>query len=206
MEAEKLRIYDKHGTARGIATRQDVHKQGYWHKTFHCWMMRREKGKDLIYLQLRSEDKKDFPSLFDITAAGHLLAHETVQDGVREVQEELGINVKFEELISLGTIKDQLLLPDFIDNEQCYCFLYRKKENSNETFELQLEEVSGIVTVEFEELAALFKKEKERIEVDEIIHQSTSRPSFSKWIGLKDFVPHSQAYLEEIIERIRWTL
>ncbi|ANU26698.2 hypothetical protein [Planococcus versutus] len=82
----------------------------------------------------------------------------------------------------------------------------RKKENSNETFELQLEEVSGIVTVEFEELAALFKKEKERIEVDEIIHQSTSRPPFSKWIGLKDFVPHSQAYLEEIIERIRWAL
>ncbi|WP_051041723.1 NUDIX hydrolase [Planococcus halocryophilus] len=127
METEKLRIYDEHRVAQDIASRQTIHEQGYWYETFHCWVISREDEKDMIYLQLRSEDKKDFPGLFDITAAGHLLADETVKDGVREVREELGLKVSFNELISLGTIKDQLAIGGFLDNEHCHCFLYHKK-------------------------------------------------------------------------------
>ncbi|CAM5275178.1 NUDIX hydrolase OS=Lysinibacillus sphaericus OX=1421 GN=LS41612_02185 PE=4 SV=1 [Lysinibacillus sphaericus] len=45
-----------------------------------------------IYFQIRSGQKKDYPGLLDITAAGHLLAVETVEAGIREVKEELGVN------------------------------------------------------------------------------------------------------------------
>ncbi|MGB6409093.1 MAG: NUDIX domain-containing protein, partial [Planococcus donghaensis] len=141
METESLRIFDEHRVAQGEASRKTVHEKGYWHETFHCWVVSREDEKDMIYLQLRSEDKKDFPGLFDITAAGHLLADETVKDGVREVREELGLKVSFNELISLGTIKDQLAIGGFLDNEHCHCFLYHKKNNHDKTFELQKEEV-----------------------------------------------------------------
>ncbi|MEK4700857.1 hypothetical protein MKX47_14755 [Solibacillus sp. FSL R7-0668] len=51
---------------------------------------------------MRSKLKKDYPNQFDITAAGYLLATETVLDGVRELYEELGINIAFEELKALG--------------------------------------------------------------------------------------------------------
>ncbi|ANU24567.1 NUDIX hydrolase [Planococcus donghaensis] len=206
METENLRIYDEHRVAQGVASRQVVHEKGYWHETFHCWVVSREKDRDMIYLQLRSNDKKDFPGLFDITAAGHLLADETVKDGVREVREELGLRVEFNELFPLGTIQDQLAIGNFVDNEHCHCFLYRKKDNYDETFELQKEEVAGMAKVDFRELAALIARENERIEVEGFLSTLEERQYFKKEISLTDLVPHSTGYLEKIIEQIEIAL
>lgn len=202
MEKEKIRIYDDHGIAQGVATRRTVHEKGYWHETFHCWVVGRENNKDIVYLQLRSKDKKDFPGLFDITAAGHLVVGEAVRDGVREVQEELGLKVDFAELTSLGMIKDQISLLNFIDNERCHCFLYRKQDNNDAAFELQMEEVSGMAKVGFAELADLFTGKKERVEVEGFVIVAGESSTFKKGIGLKDLVPHSQNYLEEIIKQL----
>ena len=206
METEKLRIYDEHRVAQGVASRQVVHEKGYWHETFHCWVVSREKDQDLIYLQLRSRDKKDFPGLFDITAAGHLLADESVKDGVREVSEELGLKISFNELIPLGTTKDQLAIGDFLDNEHCHCFLYFKKDNNDHTFELQKEEVSGIAKVDFEEFAALISRAKDRVEVEGFISTLEGKETFKKEISLTDLVPHSALYWQNIIEQIELVL
>ncbi|WP_142827564.1 NUDIX hydrolase [Planococcus soli] len=203
METEKLCIYDEQGTPKGIADRQTVHEKGYWHETFHCWVAGRQGGRNVVYLQLRSDGKKDFPGLFDITAAGHLLADETVEDGIREVQEELGIGVGFEELTPMGIIKDQIALSGFIDNERCHCFLYKDLENIDLRFELQLEEVSGMAKADFEALAALFTGTKEKVNVEGFEITSDGRKKlFERAIGLKDLVPHSTGYLEKIVESI----
>lgn len=70
MENEMLKIFDENKHQIGIATREEVHRLGHWHEAFHCWFVSREEEKDYIYLQLRSDMKKDYPSLLDITAAG----------------------------------------------------------------------------------------------------------------------------------------
>ncbi|WP_223260763.1 NUDIX hydrolase [Bacillus sp. LNXM65] len=93
MEQEKLNILNEQHEAIGVAPRSDVHAQGLWHETFHFWLLKKELDTVYLYFQLRSPAKKDFPSLFDITAAGHLLANEQPSDGVREVEEELGLTV-----------------------------------------------------------------------------------------------------------------
>ncbi|MFE4704405.1 hypothetical protein [Peribacillus simplex] len=98
--------------------------------------------------------KKDYPNLLDITAAGHLLAHETVDDGVREIKEEAGIGVSFDELVPLGIIEYQQTKEDFIYKELANVFLY-ESAHSFDDFTLQPEEVSGMVKVvlnDFEEL------------------------------------------------------
>ena len=203
METEKIRVYDEEGSPKGIATRQDVHEKGYWHDTFHCWLAGRQGDRDVVYLQLRSETKKDFPGLFDITAAGHLLAEETIEDGVREVREELGVPVDFGDLCSLGMIKDQIALPGFMDNERCHCFLYKDLENIDLRFELQLEEVSGMAKLDFRALAALFMREKESVEIEGFeVASDGGKRTFVREISLQDLVPHSAVYLEEIIASI----
>ncbi|GKW46519.1 NUDIX domain-containing protein [Planococcus sp. NCCP-2050] len=203
METEKLRVFDEDGNAIGVASREEVHRRGYWHETFHCWMVSRKEGKGFVHLQLRSPLKKDFPNLFDITAAGHLMAEETVEDGIREVEEELGLTVAFEELIPLGIIKDQIHLDGFLDNERCHNFLYRISENPHAVLELQKEEVAGMATVEFTAFAQLCLGERTEVEAKgfEVAEDGEKKP-FVTTIRMDNLVPHSTDYLREVVEGI----
>ena len=50
---EILDIYDAKMNHIGTASREEAHKFGYWHQTFHCWIVRREKGKNYVLFQIR---------------------------------------------------------------------------------------------------------------------------------------------------------
>ncbi|WP_453989811.1 NUDIX hydrolase [Bacillus nitroreducens] len=123
METEQLRIFDENKNHIGIASREDVHRLGYWHEVFHCWFICEEEGTYKLYLQLRSKNKKDYPNLLDITAAGHLLANERVEDGIREIEEEIGIDLSFQDLIPLGVVDYTVIRENFIDKEIAHVFL-----------------------------------------------------------------------------------
>lgn len=207
METEKIAAYDENGVSLGVATRQEIHKKGYWHDTFHCWFVSKKAGKDFIHLQLRSKEKKDFPDLLDITAAGHLLADETVEDGIREVEEELGVAASFEELVPLGIIKDQIHQNGFFDNERCHVFLYKAEENIDAMYELQKEEVAGIVTVDFQKFYALCQGlEKEILAEGFSIAANGQKIAISKSISTNDLVPHSSTYLKQVTKLIEQKL
>jgi ADP-ribose pyrophosphatase YjhB (NUDIX family) len=45
---------------------------------------------------------KNFPGLLDVSAAGHIEAGESIEHGIREVREELGIEIDRSRLIKLG--------------------------------------------------------------------------------------------------------
>lgn len=198
MESEKINVYDEDGKHLGAAARKEIHEKGLWHETFHCWIVTKEEGRCFIHLQIRSSTKKDFPDLLDISAAGHLLSQETVEDGIREVEEELGIKVAYEDLISLGIIKDQIVEQSFIDNERCHTFLYMPKGEIDDAYVLQKEEVAGMVKADFESFYALCFGDMEEITVEGFqISADQNKSEIQKKVGLKDLVPHSQAYLEQ---------
>lgn len=202
MESEKLKIFDDNRNQIGIATREEVHKAGYWHDVFHCWFVSKEKDTDYIYLQLRSEAKKDYPGLFDITAAGHLLADESVMDGVREVREELGIHVSFEELEPLGVIDYSVINGDFIDKEIANIFLY-KMLGGFEDFKLQEEEVSGIIKVKFDDFADFWLGGKETIHIEGFkMDEAGNKIHMVQMAGKNQFVTHQISYYETVIQRI----
>lgn len=198
MQCERLKVFDENYQHNGEATRAEVHERGLWHETFHCWLVSREAGTRYIYLQLRSETKRDFPGLLDITAAGHLLEGESVEDGVREVEEELGIEVTFDELQSLGVIKDRLVTSDIKDLELTNVFLLPWSGSLDE-FRVQKEEVAGIVKAELEQFDQLCSGELESILIE-------GKDQYGNWIhkkvGQEDIVPHETFYIREVLKRI----
>lgn len=203
MSREIMNIFDEHRNHIGTANRKDVHKEGYWHETFHCWFVNIEKGINFVYFQLRSDVKRDFPSLLDITAAGHLLSNEFVYDGVREIKEELGVDVLFKDLTPLGIIKDCIITGDFVDREFAHVFLYKTHDYQFD-FQLQKEEVSGVVKANFDDFYDFCLGQKEEIRVEGFMTDEQDNEMFiSKNIMKHHFVPHPNSYLEQVAKRIK---
>ena len=99
--AETIDIYDANLQHLGKMDRVEAHLKGHWHRTFHCWVVNGE-GEGRILFQHRSAEMVNFPNMFDVSAAGHLEAGENVEQGIREVSEELGIPTSMDALHSLG--------------------------------------------------------------------------------------------------------
>jgi isopentenyldiphosphate isomerase len=203
LENEQLKIFDKNRNQIGVATREDIHRLGYWHETFQCWFIREEKGTVYLYLQLRSNTKKDYPNLLDITAAGHLMADETVRDGIREIKEEIGIELSFQELIPLGIIDYCVINEGLIDKEIANVFLY-KSNKSFDDYTLQKEEVTGIVKTEFNDFAELWFDERETIKIKGFeIMENGNKKIIDEEVSRNKFVPHQVNFYKAVIEKIK---
>ncbi|OZM56384.1 NUDIX hydrolase [Lottiidibacillus patelloidae] len=199
MEHEVLNVFNKERELIGTATRAEVHRKGLWHEAFHCWFVAKEDDVEYIYLQLRSPQKKDNPNLYDITAAGHLLATESVEDGVREVKEELGIDVAIEQLLPLGIVEYSVKKENFIDNEFANVFLYRGNFSFDD-FSLQKEEVAGIVKIAFSHFYELWLGEREKVQLTGFTEiGETEKVFLNDEVGKDAFVQHPLAYYENIL-------
>lgn len=123
--AELLDIYDDNMARIGTKARAAVHRDGDWHRVFHCWVIHRDAaGEDWLLMQKRAADKDTFPGYLDISAAGHYAAGETERDGLRELQEELGLYVDYSDLISLGRRVSTLIYEDLIDRQFADVYFY----------------------------------------------------------------------------------
>ncbi|MFT8323476.1 MAG: NUDIX domain-containing protein [Bacillus sp. (in: firmicutes)] len=199
MELEMLNIYDQNLNHIGTASRQEVHKRGLWHKTFHCWVVAKEEDGNYIYFQLRSNRKKDYPNKLDITAAGHLLATETIEDGIREVKEEIGIDVAYKELVCLGMVQNCILSEKMVDQEFSYVYLHYLQPKAS--FTLQEEEVAGIVKAEFDHFYNLCMDRQTEMIVQVI--QGEDNKQLEHMVSKNDFVPHEETYFKAVADLIK---
>lgn len=152
---ELFDIYDEALTHIGVKPREEVHRDGDWHQVFHCWVIGRDaEGAAYVVLQKRALDR-DYPGKIDISAAGHLEAGEAVSDGVREIEEELGLKVQFADLTPLGIRIGATKLGDFIDCQFCHVFFYECNQ-ALETYRFQSEEILGLVKFPIEAGLRLF--------------------------------------------------
>lgn len=112
---EYIDIFDYNNNPTGeIKEKTRAHEDGNFHRTAYVWIMNDKKE---LLLQKRSATKKSHPNFWDISGVGHIRAGETVIEGaIRELKEELGVEVKEEGLL-------------IHEEEYKYLFKYIRKQN-----------------------------------------------------------------------------
>ena len=156
MDIEYLDIYDANFNHIGTEDRNKVHERGLWHQTIHCWIIR-PNGK--IVVQMRGANILSHPNTLDISAAGHLRAGEKLKDCVREVKEEIGIDIEFDALTYLGYFRrtsDSVRDGQPNHNREFTHVFFVKDETPLREYQLQKDEVDGIYEMDIDKALALF--------------------------------------------------
>lgn len=162
---EYFDILDENGNKTGkIKLRNNVHKDGDWHKAVHIWIINQNNE---ILLQRRSATKDSNPNMLDISCAGHISAGDnSLNTAVRELKEELNLDINPNELKFIKTIKrDVKYTKTFINREFDDMYILKANININ-NMKFQESEISEIMFVAYEE----FKKMVNTKQSDLIMH------------------------------------
>ena len=170
-----LDIIDENGNELGFTKlKSKAHKDGDWHRGAHLWIIKDSK----ILLQKRSPNKNFFPNCFDVACGGHVSSGETYEETiVREVKEELGLEIKKEELVFIEKRKQVSVMKEsnLISREILEVYLFRFNGDIND-LKLKADEVSEIRLFDPSELLEMMKTKPEMFVDDEqyffeIIHK-----------------------------------
>lgn len=204
MADELVDIFDENMTFLGTALKSQAHREGLWHKTFHCWLAQKTpEGKTLLWLQLRNPDKDIFPDKLDISAAGHIRAGEEVKDGYREISEELGLKLNKDEIVKLFTSKE-IYEADSINNREFQMVYMAMVSGSPYKAVLQPEEVAGLYEVDIDEFAALMSDKVPSIEAKGIKRNPDSSYTLEfRDVVKSDVAPHSKDYYNKALDMIK---
>lgn len=152
-------IVDENGLPTGqTVPREEAHAKGIRHRTAHVWLLRKRAGCLQILLQKRSEEKDSFPGCYDISSAGHIPAGvDFVPSALRELEEELGVRARAEDLHLCGrrTIHYEAVFHNkpFVDEQISNVYiLWLDKEPAD--FTLQAEEVTEVRWFDFAQCKA----------------------------------------------------
>ena len=154
---EMFDVIDEDGKPTGtVKERGVVHREGALHATSHIWIARpNEKSGYDILLQKRSADKDSHPGCYDISSAGHIAAGDNPLDSaIREMEEELGIHAKPEELKVFGVqykkYEGEFYGKPFRDNQRSILYLYREPVET-EDLKLQESEIESVIWMDYKD-------------------------------------------------------
>ena len=195
---EILDIFNEKFELIGQEDRDTVHKEGLWHQTFHCWIITHHDGENYVLLQKRAACKKTAPSKLDISAAGHLLAGETKLDGIREVQEELGIIPQTSKMIDLGIRISSSGVPGVNCNRE-YCNVVLLEDNTPLIdHNLQEDEVSALIEVKVSDGLRLLSDEVDHIFGNALVEENKKKRLTQMRIVKEDFIYRIDPYYLKI--------
>jgi isopentenyldiphosphate isomerase len=178
MEDELIDILNEDLTIQKTCLKSYAHMHGLLHASVHIWFYTM-KGE--ILFQKRAKTKIAFPNIWDVSVAGHIGTNENIyQAAIREIKEEISIDISKSELISIGKFKEYIKnTPMFIANETHSLFLcplnYKIK-----ALNIQTEELSELKLIPIEK----FQKELKFL------------------ISKKEYVPHQHDYYDIILSEI----
>lgn len=181
---EKLDIYDENMNYIGSRDRDEVHQNGLWHKTIHCWLY---DAMGNAYFQIRKNSKKLYTS-----ASGHVLEGETLKDAFhREVFEEIGVDVDINKayLVEITAWRMDKIKNGKPFKDRAFANVYLNEIPSGFTnFKFDENEVLGIVKVNTKDALSLLNKDKDKISA--ILITNNNKSEHVK-LSINDFLVQS---------------
>lgn len=150
MSKEYFDLLDENGNKTGkTKLRTEVHRDGDWHKAVHIWIINNNGD---ILLQRRCATKDSNPNMLDISSAGHLSAgDDSLSGAIRELKEELNLDIIKEELQFIKTLKrSSKYTSTFINNEFDDLYILRTNKSIDD-MKFQEDEISEIFFVPYKQ-------------------------------------------------------
>jgi isopentenyldiphosphate isomerase len=141
--------------------------------------------------------KKIAPGKFDVSVGGHYsVGEDATTAGPREIKEELGIDVQFAELLSIGRrVFVYCFTPEVRECEfQDIFFLPRNIRPEELT--LQPEELDGVIEMDVEQGIELFSGKIPHTEV--LLHRTNGQRETLR-VPADDFVPSLDSYYLKLL-------
>lgn len=156
-ELELFDVIDENGMPTGLKKERGVvHREGALHATSHIWIAREndKSGYDIL-LQKRSACKDSHPGCYDISSAGHIPAGDApLESALRELEEELGIQAKPEQLQEIGiqykNFQGEFYGKAFRDNQRSILYLYKEPVEIAD-LTLQESEIASVIWMDYRE-------------------------------------------------------
>lgn len=157
---ELIDVLDENGIKTGqVLTRSEVHKRGLWHKVVAVVCVDK-RGK--VLMQQRSQDVESYKGYWDISSAGHISAGQnSLIAGIRELEEEVGIQSKQEELkFLLQYKKSYKSSKEYIDNLFVDCYIVQRDIIDINSVKRQQSEVEQVKLCSIDEIMELVNTKK----------------------------------------------
>lgn len=200
---EYLDYYNEDGEYIGYKSREDVHREGLWHKTVHCWLYDKEGN---IYFQIRKDSNR-----FYTTASGHVLKGETVKDAFkREIKEEIGLNIDSRDasLVRIVTWKmDKIKKDGTVFKDRAWANVYVDLfEDDINKFNFDKNEVLGLVRVNAKDTLNLFEKGEGNVSAFIIKQDGNNIITENRNVNFDEFevMEHETAYekYSEVLKKV----
>ncbi len=176
---ELIDILDDEGNYTGKRLmKSEAHKNGIFHPTVHIWFYNKE-GEILI--QQRAASKETYPLLWDVSVAGHIGAgEEIIPSAIREISEEIGLEVSKTDLIKVGIFKSIKKHSDELTDCEFHHTYICQLKTSLDHLKKQESEVKALALLPLS------------LYITELQENGSS----------KKYVPHDQLYLQAIVSAI----
>lgn len=186
---EKIDIFNDKYELIGKASKREAHQKGLWHRVFTCILVNPKKKTILLQKKVLGRYSFDRPDYIDVSVGGHYIAGESIEEGVRELEEEVGVKMKFKDLISLGIRQTAETVTDnYIANEFQHIFICPIEQNL-EDYKLGKVEVNGLVEMNIQDAIDLLLGKKKQIKGRGLFVNDGKRNICELDITKKDFVP-----------------
>lgn len=208
---EYISVYDDIHNFKGVSEKRKAHKLGLWHDVVGVLIFNPVTQNAYFQLKNHNHNKVNDKDLLEITVGGHLKAGESIEDCVREIKEETGLDVKFKDLIECGTrqcdMDNGMLIREFQH------FYMLPLEVDLKDFKEDSEEVNGFVQMNVNDVLNMILygfgiKNQIKIKKGGIIKDiQVSRDDFDSAFlnnGVFYFLlDHVQNYIDDRIKRMR---